>query len=101
LLRKSKQSVIYGAPIVYHDTVVVAAEDAAEEAGMYEYEDRFIEKVDEVISNMALSIDPKTTSPGAVMEDFIHNWAQDTKLSPFIELTSALHWWDIAIKKYA
>lgn len=45
-LRMNHQSTMLGFPIVFHDTVVVAEEDAAEEAAMYKYEDQFLMSVD-------------------------------------------------------
>jgi hypothetical protein len=105
LLRKLHQSTMVGFPIIYHDTIVDASEDEGDEAAMCKYEDKFIEAVNTVVENMALSVNPafKGVQMAELMKDFILNWEDSTTVcfSVFKKLTPAFKWWEKVINKYA
>lgn len=100
LLHRMKNGVIYGQPVVFHDTIVIPAEDAAEEEAMYKHEDEFIADVDSTVENMSLVVTPQT-SMSDLMLDFIMNWERDVQLDPSYQLTPAFQWWEKVIQKYA
>lgn len=99
IMRKIKAGVTYGPPVVFHDTVVIAEEDAAEEKAMYKNEDEFMKHVDEVVNNMCLVVD-ENTPMNEVMKDFITSWEIQTKLFQFEVLTKTFQWWEKVINKY-
>lgn len=92
LLRKLKMGVTYGQPIVFHDTVVVPAEDTAEEEAMYKYEDEFTQEVDNVVNAMILNPQDMTDA----MRCFIDGWGDTGTYKMF----SVLEWWGKVITKY-
>lgn len=92
LLNKLHLGVTYGQPIVYHDTVVIAHEDAKEEEAMYKFEDSFIENVDFVISQ----IFQKNLNDS--MSEFCVRWDHGKE---FKGLIPAFDWWRKVIEKYA
>ncbi len=98
LLHKMKRGVSYGRPIVFHDTVVIASEDAAEEAAMYKNEDAFMKEVDSVANNMCLVVTDMTVMSD-LMKDFITTWEIDVEHGTFVELTKAFQWWEKVINK--
>lgn len=93
LARLRNEAVTFGAPVVYHDTIVDAAADAAEEAAMYKYEEPFMDIVDEAINNMG-KVAPLTTYYD-LYQDFVHNLDGlgyfDTSFLG--ELQPAMEWW--------
>lgn len=102
LLQKMHWSSMLGYPFVFHDTIVVPEEDAAEEAAMYKFEDVFIRAVDEV-ANIANVTRPGRTTMAQAMTDFIESWPDgyQSQQPPFEPLRPALDWWKEVIKKYA
>lgn len=96
MMRLRHESAMVGYPFVFHDTVVIAEEDAAEEQAMYDYEDEFIHTVDLCFERML-----STPAPlGMIYADFRHAWEVNAN-APFTRLQSAFDWWVAAIKKYA
>jgi len=102
LLHQMKLGVSYGQPIVFHDTVVIAEEDAAEEAAMYKNEDAFMKEVDKRVSAIleALSEKDNLTMAG-VMNCFITEWTMASRDQKFYGLLPAFEWWSKVINKYA
>ena len=97
LLRMLHQSTIVGFPVVYHDTIVNAEEDARDEAAMYEYEDRFFAAVDLAVDNITTLPVGKITMRAFITE-FAESWR---RVGQFTEIQPALDWWVKAISKYA
>lgn len=101
LMQKMHWSTMVGYPTVFHDTIVIPEEDAAEEAPMYKYEDRFLSLVDEACNMMARPNLGKTTMAEAMLS-FLDAVPQAYNMqAPFDELRAAFEWYQDAIKKYA
>lgn len=94
-MQKKKSACMLGFPFVFHDTVVVAEEDAAEEAAMYKWEDEFIKSVDFAFAQM------KNEDIGVAWE--LQEFADAFRGThvAFRKLYPALDWWAAALKKYA
>ena len=99
LAEKRKESVTYGPPIVFHDTKVVASEDAAEEAAMYKWEDAFIKCVD--LATIALDDVPKGEKKPSYPELYMRFAAEFEKYKLFPPMVEAINWWAKVTMKYA
>lgn len=92
LAHKVHMGLSYGGPIVFHDTKVVAEEDAAEEAAMYKWEERFINAVDRAVSSMpSLEAARYADIYHFFAKEFLNNHVQDFFLS--FELHETMAWW--------
>ncbi len=60
----------YGNPVVFHDTIVVPEEDAAEEVPMIKYERQFYRMIDDAL-NMTLWYGQETPRPYDVFDDIV------------------------------
>ena len=65
--RMKRFALSYGQPVVYHDTVVVAEEDAADEVPMIKYEREFYSQVDKAMQGIAW-FDPADITPTKVYD---------------------------------
>lgn len=102
LLQKLHLAVTYGKPIVYHDTVVIAAEDAAEEEAMYEFEDNFvilIEKELNAIPRIVGEIEMNDLM-SVFCEKIVYESSFSNGKGIFFNLVRAFEWWSKVIKKY-
>lgn len=98
LAHKMRHGVVYGQPIVFHDTVVNAAEDAAEEEAMYKYEEAFIKRVDFVVNNIR-DATPKDNY-ASIFEGFVSHFKTGNVDDPFKNMLPAMEWWVKACKAY-
>lgn len=57
IMQAKHQALSYGLPFVYHDTVVVPEEDAAEEVAMIKYEDEWYDFIDHTLVINARNLD--------------------------------------------
>lgn len=101
LMQKMHWSTMLGYPFVFHDTIVVPEEDAADEAAMYKFEDRFMAMIDEACNMMARPNLGKTTM-AELMLSFLDAVPNTYNMqAPFEPLREAFEWWQDVIKKYA
>jgi hypothetical protein len=101
LLNKLRLGVTYGMPVVWHDTVVIAAEDAAEEEAMYKYEDEFMAVVDSLTHFTAIDDERLPVDINILMIQFIEEWKKYIDQGKtFFDLNPAFEWWAKVIKKY-
>lgn len=77
----------YGSPLVFHDTVVIPEEDAAEEVAMIKYEREFYRMIDDAL-NMTLWWGQETPLPQDVFDDIVEFLKRHPE-SPFMELIPA------------
>lgn len=101
LLHKLHWSSMLGYPFVFHDTVVIPEEDAADEEAMYKYEDRFLSLVDEACNIMARPNVGKTTMAEAMLSFLDAVQHSYNMQAPFEPLREAFEWWADVIKRYA
>lgn len=99
IIRARRRAILYGAPVVFHDTVVVPEEDAAEEKAMYKHEDQFIDTVDDCFAFGPSSADLAQKSTVELFSDFAHQF-YIKGVPPFLELQPVFDWWASVIKKY-
>lgn len=98
LIRLKRQAMTYGAPVVFHDTVVNAAEDQAEEAAMYKHEDHFIYTVDDCFATGREDA-YASESYGDLFRDFTRQlYIKGTE--PTNLLLPAMTWWGEVSKIY-
>lgn len=95
LMRKIHVSPMLGYPFVYHDTIVVPEEDAAEEEAMYKHEDAFISLINSCTSTIRAS----TTKEA--FEQFAERFTKQIINPTFDELKPSVEWWVKVMKKYA
>jgi hypothetical protein len=82
-LKKAKKCLTYGLPIVRHDSIVIAEEDAKEEIAMNEYDKMFYEIVD---------IAMEKVSKEKPLE-MLYNFRPDFSGTLFGELESSFNFW--------
>jgi len=95
LMRKRREAVLYGQPIVFHDTIVIAEEDAAEEKAMYEFEDRFLSAIDNAM-NFNTMVAPQFMSYYDLYNLFVDKFRSEA--GAFGALVPAMDWWLKALK---
>jgi len=95
LMRKRREAVVYGQPIVFHDTIVVPAEDAAEEEAMYKWEDNFINTVDHAM-NFNTMVAPQFMPYFDLFSLFVNELKKQPSI--FEALIPAMDWWLKALK---
>lgn len=89
IIHLKKDRLTYGHPIVEHETVVDAADDAAKEVPMIKYETAFYELVDRMIDQMEHD---SSYSYKELFRNFVHEvWTLDD--SVFKELIEPLEFW--------
>jgi len=95
-MREKKWSASVGYPVVYHDTVVVPEEDAADEKAMYDHEDEFIKAVDRSFAGFS-SEEWSTIGEGwaAFLSEF--NVFSSDRIEP---MRYAIKWWVRVCDKY-
>lgn len=77
----------YGNPIVFHDTVVIPEEDAAEEVAMIKYDREFYRMIDDAL-NMTLWWGQEPPHPEDVFDDIVEFLKRHPD-SPFMDLIPA------------
>lgn len=99
ICRKMKASVRYGEPVVYHDTVVDAAADTAEEQAMYLWEDRFMASVDKTLALMPDM--PEGSTFLQTFQSFVNYFNELSDPALLVGINPAMAWWLQALQKYA
>lgn len=85
LMDKKEHKIAYGTPWVYHDTVVIPEEDAAEEEAMTHYEEQFYKIMDTLLNNV------KPDSYDKMFKDFAERAV--TLPDDFDGLEKAINFW--------
>lgn len=85
LMDKREEKIAFGTPIVYHDTIVIPAEDAAEEEAMTHYEQLFYSSIDALLDGII---------PGSY-EDMFKQFAYKSSMLPddFDGVKKAINFW--------
>ena len=81
-------AVTYGQPNVYHDTVVIPEEDAAEEVAMIRFEKQFYDTAGHALIH-AFGHDPASMKASDMYDELAELIEKDSE-SPFKELVPAL-----------
>jgi hypothetical protein len=88
------KSLSFGKPFVYHDTVVIPEEDAAEEVAMIKYEDEFYSFIDAVMNPYVL----QKTAGDIFGTLHIMSELEVDKIEAFKALAPAFKFWELAFK---
>lgn len=91
LAKMRREAVLYGAPVVFHDTKVIASEDAAEEEAMYKYEDAFIDAINRSTRFYPFDEDTYISLFKKFYFDFTHDINTDAAV--LVGLISSMEWW--------
>lgn len=102
LMQKRRESATLGYPVVDHISKVIATEDAAEEAAMYKWEERFIAEVDMVMDHLD---SPPQLSYIELYKIFLAKFLPEHMSSekterPFDAVLPAMGWWIKIWEKY-
>lgn len=93
ILHAKNKALSYGQPYVFHDTVVIPEEDAAEEVAMIKFEDEFYKEIDICLGEEAGFATPKEAFE--VLGEWFSLVAES---SPFADLAPAFNFWADAFK---
>lgn len=99
IVKMFRKSVVFGHPVVDHISEVIGAEDAAEEAAMYKWEEEFIRRVDWAFSRMRDARVETDTFINA-FAGFVAMFKITHQPDPFSNVILALEWWVKVWEKY-
>lgn len=101
IAKRMHNAITYGHPIVDHVSEVIATEDAAEEAGMYKWEDLFLTQVDKFMAEVPSKIKPNYID---LFKSFTQQFCQQARVLPdhfvLYSLVESLEWWVKVWEKY-
>lgn len=87
LMAKAGERLVYGDPVVFHDTVVVPEEDAAEEMDAIAFEEDFYNQIDMLMGEV------QSREYDEMFNDFVAIVLSKWKDSEWEPLMHALHFW--------